>query len=55
MGMPIYNWMIIYGDNSTEIVQADNIADAIENADGDYWYAKGVIAVIRLENTHYLR
>lgn len=34
MSMTIYNWMIIYSDNSTEVVQADNVADAIENANG---------------------
>ena len=28
MSMPVYNWMIVYSDNSTEIVQADNVADA---------------------------
>ena len=48
MGMPIYNWMIIYSDNSTETVQADNVVDAIECAESD-WYSKGVIAVIRMD------
>lgn len=48
MSMPVYNWMIVYSDNSTEIVQADNVADAIENAEGE-WYSKGVRAVIRMD------
>lgn len=48
MSMPVYNWMIVYSDNSTEIVQADNVADAIENAKGE-WYSKGVRAVIRMD------
>lgn len=48
MSMTIYNWMIIYSGNSTEVVQADNVADAIENAKGE-WYSKGVSAVIRMD------
>ena len=48
MSMPIYNWMIIYTDNSTEIVQSDNVVDAIEDAQGA-WYSIGVRAVIRMD------
>ena len=48
MSMTVYNWIIIYSDNSTEVVQADNVADAIEYAEGD-WYSKGVRAVIRMD------
>ena len=48
MSMPMYNWMIIYSDNSTEIVQSDNVADAIECAKGE-WYSKGVRAIVRLD------
>ena len=47
MSMPYYNWMIIFDDGSTEIVQADNVMDAVEGCDGD-WYTRGVLSVIRM-------
>lgn len=47
MSMPYYNYMIIFDDGSTEIVQADNIVDAVEGCDAD-WYTKGVLSVVRM-------
>ena len=43
----MYNYMIIFDDGSTEIVQADNVIDAVEGWDGD-WYIRGVLSVIRM-------
>lgn len=48
MGKSVYNWIIVYDDGSTEITQADNPMDAIENAEKD-WYGEGVRAVIRID------
>ena len=48
MSMPVYNWMIVYNDGSTEIVQADNIMDALEDTQGE-WYTNCVRAVIRMD------
>jgi hypothetical protein len=45
--MPYYNYMIIFDDGTTEIVQADNVVDAVESCDGD-WYTRGVLSVIRM-------
>ena len=37
MGRPVYKWVVIYEDGSTESVEADNILDALEKAkDGGY-------------------
>ena len=48
MGKPIYNWIIIYDDGSTEITSADNPLDAIESTKKD-WYYEVVRAVIRVD------
>ena len=39
MSMPNYNYMVIFDDGSKEIVTADNIIDAVEGCDGD-WYTR---------------
>ena len=45
--MPIYSWMIIYSDESTEIVRAEDVIDALDKTEVD-WYLMGVRAIIRL-------
>ena len=50
MSRSVYNWIIVYDDNSTEITSAEDILDAIEYAKED-WYYKGVRAVIRADYT----
>lgn len=47
MSMPYYDYMIIFDDGAVEIVQADNVVDAVENCDAD-WYTKGVLSVVRM-------
>lgn len=47
MSMPYYNWMIIFDDVTTEIVQADNVVDAMEGCDADL-YSKGVLSIVRI-------
>ena len=48
MGKSVYNWLIIYDDGSSEVTQADNPIDAIENAEKD-WDYEGVRAIIRMD------
>ena len=44
----MYSWMIIYGDKTTEIVEACDVQSAILAAKED-WYEKGVHVVIRMD------
>ena len=46
MSMQYYNYMIIFDDGTTEIVQADNVVDAVEGCAD--WYTKGVLSVVRI-------
>ena len=41
------SYIIIFDDGTTEIVKADNIIDAIEGCNAD-WYEKGVLAVVQM-------
>ena len=45
--MPMYSWMIIYNDESTETVKAEDVIDALNQTETD-WYLVGVRAIIRL-------
>lgn len=45
--MQYYSYMIIFDDGITEIVKADNIIDAIEQCNAD-WYGKSVLSVVRM-------
>lgn len=47
MSMPVYNWMIVYDDGTTETVEAEDVAGAVYGAEN--LYDKNVRAVIRTE------
>lgn len=47
MSMPVYKWMIIYDDGTTETVEAEDVVSATYGAEN--LYNKNVRAVIRTE------